>query len=104
MTRTVQNDRLGNARQPLGFEPLLRNLAISDIAGRLFLPLRLWRPNGWGQGIAGLFMAFDLFWSGISGKNKDAWYDRVLHVIGGLLILGAFIGGAILLLLEHWKH
>jgi len=49
-------------------------------------------------------MAFDLFWSGISGKNKDAWYDRALHVIGGLLILGAFIGGAILLLLEHWKH
>jgi hypothetical protein len=22
-----------------------------------------------GQGIAGMFMAFDLFWSGISGKN-----------------------------------
>jgi hypothetical protein len=57
-----------------------------------------------GQGIAGLFMAFDLFWSGISGKNKAAWYDRVLHVIGGLLILGLFIGGAILLFLEHWRH
>ena len=57
-----------------------------------------------GQGIAGLFMALDLFWSGISDKNKDAWYDRALHFIGGLLILGAFIGGAILLLLEHWKH
>ena len=33
MTRTVQNDRLGNARQPLGFQPLLRNLAIGDVAG-----------------------------------------------------------------------
>src|SRR6202044_715159 len=33
MTRTVQNDRFGNTRQPLGFEPLLRNLAIGDIAG-----------------------------------------------------------------------
>src|SRR6266852_5753688 len=33
-----------------------------------------------GQGIAGLFSALDLFWSGISGKNKDAWYDRLLHV------------------------
>jgi len=33
MTRTVQHDRFGNARQPLGFEPLLRNLAIADIAG-----------------------------------------------------------------------
>jgi hypothetical protein len=32
MTRTVQNDRLGNA-QPLGFQPLLRNLAIGDVAG-----------------------------------------------------------------------
>jgi hypothetical protein len=50
-----------------------------------------------GQGIAGLFLAFDLFWSGISGRYKDPWYDRVLHVVGGLLILGGFIGGAILL-------
>ncbi len=57
-----------------------------------------------GQGLAGLFMAFDLYWSRLSGKNKDGWYDRVLHVIGGLLILGAFIGGAILLFIEHWKH
>ncbi len=32
MTGTVQNDRFGNARQPLGFEPLLRNLAIGDVA------------------------------------------------------------------------
>ncbi len=57
-----------------------------------------------GQGIAGLFSALDLFWSGISGKNKDAWYDRLLHVIGGLLILGLVVGGAIMLFLEHWKH
>src|SRR2546427_3060735 len=33
MTRTVQNDSFGNARQPLGLEPLLRNLAISDVSG-----------------------------------------------------------------------
>ncbi len=39
-----------------------------------------------------------------SGKNKDAWYDRLLHVIGGLLILGLLVGGAIMLFLEHWKH
>jgi hypothetical protein len=52
---------------------------------------------------AGLFSAFDLFWSGITGKYKEAWYDRALHVIGGLLILGAFVCGMILLLLEHWK-
>jgi hypothetical protein len=57
-----------------------------------------------GQVTAGLLSAFDLFWSGITGKYKDAWYDRALHVIGGLLILGAFVGGMILLLLEHWKR
>jgi hypothetical protein len=57
-----------------------------------------------GRGMAGFFMAFDLFWSGITGKGGDAWYDRVLHVIGGLLVLAAFIGGMILLLREHWKH
>src|SRR2546429_7650065 len=33
MTRAVQNDRCGNARQPLGFEPLLRNLTVGDVAG-----------------------------------------------------------------------
>ncbi len=33
MTRAVQNDRFGNARQPLGFEPLLRNLTVGDVAG-----------------------------------------------------------------------
>jgi hypothetical protein len=55
-----------------------------------------------GQGITGLFSAFDMFWSGISGK-KDAWYDRVLHVIGGLLILALFVGGSIILFLERWK-
>src|SRR6266478_8803609 len=44
-----------------------------------------------GQVTAGLFSAFDLFWSGITGKYKEAWYDRALHVIGGLLILGAFV-------------
>ena len=46
----------------------------------------------------------DMFWSGISGKYKEPWYDRVLHVVGGLLILGGFVAGAILLLLEQWKH
>jgi len=57
-----------------------------------------------GQVTAGLFSAFDLFWSGITGKYKEAWYDRALHVIGGLLILGVFVGGMILLLLERWKR
>jgi len=57
-----------------------------------------------GSGVAGFFAAFDLFWSGITGKDHDAWYDRVLHVVGGLLILGAFVGGAILLFLERGKH
>jgi hypothetical protein len=57
-----------------------------------------------GWGVAGFFAAIDLFWSGVTGKNHDAWYDRVLHVVGGLLILGAFVGGLILLFLERGKH
>ena len=50
MTRTVQNDRFGDARQPLGFEPLFRNLAISDIArlgslrGKDPVPWNIWAP------------------------------------------------------------
>jgi hypothetical protein len=67
----------------------------------------LWAPpetQRVGRGIAGLFGVFDLFGSGISGKNKDAWYDRVLHVIGGLLILGAFVAGAIMLFLNGRNH
>jgi hypothetical protein len=75
--------------------------------GGIWLPVSLFAPDETrrlGQGVTGLFSAFDLFWSGITGKRKDAWYDRVLHVIGGLLILGAFVGGAIVLLLQRWKR
>jgi hypothetical protein len=75
--------------------------------GRIWSPVSPVAPletQRLGQGIAGLFVAFDLFWSGISGRYKDPWYDRVMHVVGGLLTLGAFIGGAVLLFLGHWKH
>jgi hypothetical protein len=57
-----------------------------------------------GQGITGFFSAFDMLWSGLTGKYRDAWYDRVLHVIGGLLVLGAFVGGMILFFREHWQR
>jgi hypothetical protein len=57
-----------------------------------------------GQGIAGVSLAFGLFWSGITGKGKDAWYDRILHVVGGVLLLGAFIGGIVALILKTWNH
>ena len=57
-----------------------------------------------GWGLAGLFSVFDMFWSGISGKNRYAWYDRVLHVIGGLLIVGLFIFGVLQLVFDHWKR
>ena len=57
-----------------------------------------------GRGITGFLMALDLFWSGITGKYKDPWYDRVLHVVGGMLLVAAFVGGGIKLFLELWNR
>jgi uncharacterized membrane protein YjdF len=54
--------------------------------------------------VAGLFATLEMFWSGITGKNRDAWYDRVLHVIGALLILGLLIGGLVQTIFGRWKH
>lgn len=54
-------------------------------------------------GLTGLFATLEMFWSAISGKNRDAWYDRVLHVIGALLIFGLLIGGLIQMVFAPWK-
>jgi len=60
--------------------------------------------QGVGRMVAGLFATLEMFWSGITGKNRDAWYDRVLHVIGALLILGLLIGGLVQTIFGRWKH
>jgi hypothetical protein len=52
--------------------------------------------------IGGLFLAWEMFWNGITGRSQEAWYDRILHVIGGLLFLGMLIGGFIFLVLKNW--
>jgi hypothetical protein len=60
--------------------------------------------QGVGRMVAGLSANLEMFWSGITGKNRDAWYDRVLHVIGALLILGLLIGGLVQTIFGRWKH
>jgi hypothetical protein len=60
--------------------------------------------QGVGWFVVGLFGTFKMFWSGITGKDRDAWYDRVLHVIGALLILGLLIGGVVQTIFGRWKH
>ena len=62
------------------------------------------QTQGIAMSVAGLSAAWEMFWSGITGKNHDAWYDRLLHVIGALLIFGLFIGGLVLLVFGRWKH
>jgi hypothetical protein len=60
--------------------------------------------QGVGWNVAGLFATLEMFWSGITGKNGDAWYDRVLHVIGALLILALLVGGLAQTIFGGWKH
>jgi hypothetical protein len=62
------------------------------------------QTQGIAMSVAGLFAAWEMFWSGITGKNHDAWYDRLLHVVGALLILGLFIGGLAGVIFGWWKH
>jgi hypothetical protein len=59
----------------------------------LVSPMASPEAQGVGWSLTGLFATLEMFWSGISEKNRDAWYDRVLHVIGALLIFGLLIGG-----------
>ena len=60
--------------------------------------------QGMAMSVAGISAAWEMFWSGITGKNHDAWYDRLLHVVGALLILGLFIEGLAGVIFGWWKH
>lgn len=67
-------------------------------------PMASPEAQGVGWSLRGLFATLEMFWSGISGKDRDAWYDRVLHVIGALLIFGLLIGGLVQIIFGLRKH
>ena len=67
-------------------------------------PMASPEAQGVGWGLTGLFATLEMFWSGISRKNRDAWYDRVLHVLGALLIFGLLIGGLVHIIFGRWNQ
>jgi hypothetical protein len=63
-----------------------------------------WNPYGQ---FTKLPAAFYLFWrlirDGLSSKSNAAWYDRLIWVVGGFMMLLVFGGGLVLLIIDKTK-
>lgn len=54
-----------------------------------------------GWQMLGLLGLVQMVKDALSPGSREAWYDRVLHVIGGISIISAFLRGLVILILEN---